>query len=406
MNSHAYDFSMHSMLRRLGAGVLLAVGLLGAATAQTPPLYTRWINYTPANGFPAGEVYSVAIQGAKVWAGTEHGLALIENGQVQKVFTRDDGLAGYAVMSVAVDHATGAVWVGALGGLSRYSGGKFTHYTVLSSGLANDLVYNVAVRGHYVWAATAAGVSRLNIWTHTWRIYSVLGQPSAPFKEPWAYALSIGPHKAYMGLWGGGVVTYDLRQHTWRPYLDPDGSAEIVLYRNQGLISNMVSSLAHGPQSNTFWAGTYFGLSGYDGTRWHNYLRQDSGLASNFINGVTLEGRRVWAATQRGLCEFDPATHIWVTYRPANWRALDSGSAARLGRGEILITDPHGRQRKLETASSIAHNYILSLAFQGRDIWVATAAGLSHGFASPSRRIHYDDQNRLQPHARPAYARH
>ena len=32
------------------------------------------------------------------------------------------------------------------------------------------------------------------------------------------------------------------------------------------------------------WASTYFGLSGYDGRNWHNYLTKDSGLASDFIN--------------------------------------------------------------------------------------------------------------------------
>ncbi len=34
---------------------------------------------------------------------------------------------------------------------------------------------------------------------------------------------------------------------------------------------------------------------------------------------------------------------------------------------------------KIETPTSLAHNYILNLAFQGDDIWVAMAAGLSHG---------------------------
>jgi len=52
--------------------------------AQTPPLYTKWINYTPANGFPEGEVYCVAIDGNQVWAGTSNGLVLLENDKVKK----------------------------------------------------------------------------------------------------------------------------------------------------------------------------------------------------------------------------------------------------------------------------------------------------------------------------------
>jgi hypothetical protein len=35
----------------------------------------------------------------------------------------------------------------------------------------------------------------------------------------------------------------------------------------------------------------------------------------------------------------------------------------------------------VETAP--AHNYVLGIDFQGRDIWVATAKGLSHGIYQP-----------------------
>jgi len=34
--------------------------------------------------------------------------------------------------------------------------------------------------------------------------------------------------------------------------------------------------------------------------------------------------------------------------------------------------------------STIAHNYVLGVAFQGDDIWVATAKGLSHGIRQKS----------------------
>jgi ligand-binding sensor domain-containing protein len=365
------------------AGLLLSAGLLVLATAslaaqspQTPPLYTKWVNYSPANGFPAGEVYCVAVNGNRVWAGTSHGLALIENGRVKKVFTPADGLAGEAVMSIAIDQETGDVWAGTFGGLSRFSAGQFTNYTNLTSGLANDLVYNVAIQGKYVWAATGAGASRLNTFTGEWKIFN---EQNSPFKEPWSYAVAVGKRKVYLGLWGGGVLVYDIAHHFWRPYLDPDDSMEIVLYRNQGLIHNMVSSIAYDPETKMFWAGTYFGLSGYDGRDWHNYLTKDSGLASNFVNGVQARGNNVWVATQKGLSELDYKTNTWVTYRPEDWRSLDTTKAEKARRGEILITYPDGKKRRIETPTALPHNYVLNVAFQGKDIWVATAEGLSHG---------------------------
>lgn len=368
------------MRNSLRAVLLLIAGLFAAASttvvAQTPPLYTKWINYTKANGFPEGEVFCVTVDGNRVWAGTSHGLALLENGRIQKIFTPADGLAGEAVMSVAVDGKTGEVWAGTFGGLSRYSAGQFKNYSNLTSGLANDLVYGVAIQGNYVWAATAGGVSRLNTETGDWTIFN---EQNAPFDEPWAYAVAIDKEKVYLGLWGGGVIVYDTAQHYWRPYTDPDGSMEIVLYRNQGLIHGIVSSIAYNATTKMFWAGTYFGLSGYDGRNWHNYLNKDSGLVDDFINGVQTRGDEVWACTQKGLSELDYKTNTWVTYRPENWTALDTAKAEQAGRGEIIITRPDGNTSKIATPTSLPHNYILNMAFQGEDIWVATADGLSHG---------------------------
>jgi ligand-binding sensor domain-containing protein len=357
--------------------LLCIVGLLilatGWVTAQTSSYYTKWINYTSANGFPPGEVYCVTVDGNRVWAGTGHGLVLLEDGRITKIFTTKDGLLGMAVMSVAVDKQTGAVWIGTFGGLSRYSGGQFTNYTNLSSGLANDLVYGVAMQGQYVWVATTAGVNRLDTYTGTWEIFN---ESNAPFEEPWAYGISVGAEKVYFAVWGGGVLAYDLANHYWKPYTDPDGQMELVLYRNQGLIHNIVSSVSWNPDTKTFWASTYFGLSSYDGRNWHNYLKKDSGLPSNFINAVKSRGNDVWACTQKGLSQFNTKSNTWVTYRPN----------AKTGRGEILLTRADGSKQRMESATTLAHNYILNLDFQGDDVWVATANGLSHGMRQTAKQ--------------------
>ncbi len=367
-------------LRKRTRSILACCALFGgllllgpcASNAQELPLYTQWINYTQANGFPEGEVFCVTVDGNRVWAGTEHGLVLLENGQVKKVFTPADGLVGRAVMSIAVDKQTGDLWIGTFGGLSQFSGGQFKNYTNLSSGLANDLVYSVAVQGQYIWVATAAGVSRLDTYSGAWTIFN---EKNSPFDEPWSYSLSLGKDKVYMGVWGGGVIVYDTTNGSWRPYTDPDGEMEIVLYRNQGLIHQIVSGVSYNPDTDMFWASTYFGLSGYDGRNWHNYLNKDSGLASDFINAVKSRGDEVWACTDKGLSYLDYRTQTWASYIPDN----------EGGRGAIEITGPDGKKRRIETSTSLTHNYILNIDFQGTDIWVATARGLSHGIRQPRK---------------------
>jgi ligand-binding sensor domain-containing protein len=362
------------VIRRALLSVALPLAALPCLSAQAPApnhaaqpaLYTKWINYTAANGFPKGEVYCVTVDGSRVWAGTSHGLVLLEDGRVKSIFSTDDGLASRAVMSIAADKQNGDVWVGTFGGLSLYSGGKFKNYTNLTSGLANDLVYGVALQGQFLWVATAAGVNRLDTNTGTWSIFN---ETNAPFNEPWAYGISVAQQKVYFAVWGGGVLAYDLAKLTWKPFTDPDGEQELVLYRNQGLIHNIVSSVSYNPDTKTFWASTYFGLSGYDGRNWHNYLTKDSGLASNFINAVQSRGDDVWSSTQSGLSQLDTRTNTWITY----------SRDQKTGRGEILVTSADGNKQRIVTETSLAHSYILNTAFQGDDIWVATAQGLSHG---------------------------
>ena len=59
----------------------------------------------------------------------------------------------------------------------------------------------------------------------------------------------------------------------------------------------------------------------------------------------------------------------WAVYRPA----LDTHKP------EMLVRDAGGKVTSVAVESAPAHNYILGVDFQGDDIWVATAKGLSHG---------------------------
>jgi len=344
------------------------------SAAERPHLYTRWENFTAANGMPEGEVFCVTVDGASVWAGTEDGLALIENGKVSKVYRPADGLANRVVMGIAVDHETGDLWIATFGGVSHLSGGHFENFGNLTSGLLNDICYGIAVQGKYVWVATTAGISRYNKYTGEWTDWS---EKNAPYHEPWGYGVALAPQidKVYFAMWGGGLIEYDDKIGYMKAYTDPDEEMELVLFKNQGLIHIIVSNVAWNPDTRMIWASTYFGLSGYDGRNWHNYLSKDSGLASDFINAPKSRGNQVWACTDKGLSMLDYKTNTWVTYRPNK----------KTGEGEILITWPDGRKETLSTPTTLAHNYTLNMDFQGEDIWVATALGLSHGIREPQK---------------------
>jgi hypothetical protein len=227
------------------------------------------------------------------------------------------------------------------------------------------LVYGVAVQGDSVRVATAAGGGRLDIKTGQWRLYN---ERNKPMFEIWSYSVTAGAERVDYAVWGEGVLEYDVDAGRWKDYNDPDGENEIVLLKDQGLIHEMTTSVSWAEKGHVLWVATYFGASRYDGRYWRNFLEKDSGLPGNFLNQVkAVDGTRAWFATDKGLAYYDGTN--WAVYRAA----LDTHAP------EMIVRDAMGAVTRIPTETAPAHNYILGLDFQGNDLWVATAHGLSHG---------------------------
>ncbi len=362
------------------ATVLSAPLLLAASPARPVPKSTagassvpqmpkfQFENFTTANGLPDNHVFSVLVDGQRIWAGTENGLAVYENHK-WKTYTTADGLAHRAVLSLALDKRTGDVWAGTMGGLSRVSSGRIDTFTQLNSGLSNDVVYGVSVEGENVWVATAAGACRLDLRTNQWSLYN---ERNTPMVEIWVYGVHATPAKVYFAVWGSGLLEYDQQTGRWDKYEDPDGENEMVLFKDQGLIHEIVTSVSYIEKDNIVWAATYFGDSRYDGRYWHNFLTKDSGLPSNFTNTVKgIDANHAWFGTDKGLAYYDGTN--WAVYRPS----------LTTGKPEMTVRDAQGKVTAIPVTTAPAHNYIFGIDFQGSDIWVATAKGLSHGILQP-----------------------
>jgi ligand-binding sensor domain-containing protein len=346
-------------IARLITVLLIAVHSFAASPEM--PRY-RWENFTTANGLPDNHVYCVLVDGGRIWAGTEDGLAKYEDGK-WTVLRPSDGLAHRAVLNLALDKRTGDLWVATMGGLSRVSAGRIDTFTQLNSGVSNDVVYGVAVQGDYVWVATAAGASRLDTRTGQWSLYN---ERNTPMYEIWTYAVTAAPDKVYYAVWGAGVLEYDVKTERWKDYNDPDGETELVLFKDQGLIHEITTSVSY--VDKILWVATYFGDSRYDGRNWHNFLTKDSGLPSNFTNQVkAIDANRAWFCTDKGLAYYDGTN--WAVYRPS----------LETGKPEMLVRDVDGKTKSFPVQTAPAHNYVLGIDFQGDDVWVATAKGLSHG---------------------------
>jgi ligand-binding sensor domain-containing protein len=350
----------------MSAVLALAAQLAFAAPPQMPRY--RFENFTTANGLPDNQVFVVLVDGKRIWAGTRKGLAVYEN-HVWKSFIATDGSEPEqgTVLSLALDKRTGDLWVGTMGGLNRISAGRLDKYTQWDSGLSNDVIYGVSVEGENVWVATAINGCRLNLRTGQWSYYN---EHNTPMDEPWTSSVSAAPGKVYYGIDGSGVLEFDQEAERWKKYGDPDGENEMVLARDQGLIHEIVSSVSY--VDNVLWVATTFGDSRYDGRYWHNFLTKDSGLPSNFTNFVKgVDGQRAWFCTDKGLAYYDGAN--WAVYR----------SSLTDGKPEMTVRDADGNVTPVAVTTAPSHNYILGIDFDGNDIWVATAKGLSHGILQP-----------------------
>src|SRR5450759_4386074 len=182
--------------------------------AKSMPVYGHWRNFTTKDGLPSDKAYTVRIDGKRVLVGTHDGLAVYEDGK-WKTYTTKDGLAHNGVVSIDVSEETGDVWIGTLGGLNRWSAGKFETFTQLNSGLPNDLVYCVICDGKDVWAATAGGAGHYDTYTKAWEIFT---EKNAPMHEPWTYGVSAGDGKIFIAAWGGGVIEYTTKTKKFKDY--------------------------------------------------------------------------------------------------------------------------------------------------------------------------------------------
>jgi ligand-binding sensor domain-containing protein len=328
--------------------------------AKAMPVYGNWRNFTTKDGLPSDKAYSVRIDGDRVLVGTHDGLAVYENDK-WKTYTTYEGLAHNGVVSIDVSEMTGDVWIGTLGGLTRWSSGKFTTFNQFNSGLPNDLVYCVYCDGKDVWVATGGGAGHYDTQTGQWEIFT---EQNAPMHEPWTYGVSTGGGKVYIAAWGGGVIEYDNTTHRFRDYTDPDGFMEIDLQPDDGIIHDITTATAYG--DSILWVSTYFGMSRYDGKNWKGYFNHDSGLASNFINFLRAEGRAVFVCSDNGLSSTDGTT--WVTYKK------DDNSE----NGKAIITN--GTEKKeIPLSPSISHNFIIGVDAEDDVLWVATSKGVSRG---------------------------
>ncbi len=331
------------------------------------PVYGNWRSFTKKDGLPADKAYCVRIDGDRVLVGTSGGLAVYENGKWTN-YTTKDGLGHNGVLAIDVSQLTGDVWLGTLGGLTRWSGGQFYTFTQLNSGMPNDVIYSVVCDGKDVWVATGGGAGHYDTYKDQWEIYM---ERNAPMHEPWTYGVCAGGGKIWIAAWGGGIIEYNKKTKKFRDYIDPDEQMELDVFPDDGVVHDITTGVSW--SDGILWVATYFGVNWYDGAHWKTFFDHDSGLLSNFNNFNRAVGPVVYYCTDKGLSTFNGKT--WVSYQ-----RNENGQG-----GKVFITNgPKLTEEGVKTTqytvpTSITHNFVIGVDADENQVWVATSHGVSRG---------------------------
>jgi len=212
----------------IGAGCIGTTD--GVALGKTWSMHAR-------EGLPSPDVAAIAVDGARVYAGTfDRGLAVIEDGKVKRIV---DPALDNQINALAVDKGT--LWIATARGLSRAKNGSFRRFTEVDGlpskdvhavaslasggvlvgtsrgaaivresveplgkkqGVTGDAVWAVAEKNGELWLGTNAGLFIGNPGGKFRRMSKLTGE----LPDDWVTALAIDGDTVYVGTYAGGVV--------------------------------------------------------------------------------------------------------------------------------------------------------------------------------------------------------
>ncbi|MCD6326592.1 hypothetical protein J7M28_03415 [bacterium] len=275
--------------------------------------------YTPSDGLIPTEVAALACDSLTVWFGAEGGVCSF-NGEIFTTYTAENsGLLINDVTAIAIDGRSLDKYIGTEKGLSVYDGVEWTSYTPYNCDLASPYVSALFVDedADEVYVGTDFGLSVMNITTGLWRQYKVehgmvANRVSCITKDDDG-DIWIGTYQGVSRFDGANWYSYTAGNgRLCSNYVNgiaasSDGYIWVAtdkgLVRIDGSISLFYTVAEHGPlgftsdnvlsvtceASGKVYFGTDVGLFVFNGSLFGSYL--SAGLASNFINCVTIEDR-------------------------------------------------------------------------------------------------------------------
>jgi ligand-binding sensor domain-containing protein len=310
----------------------------------------------------------------------------------------------------AIKDEPGYVWVATYGqGIYRYSkkDNSWENFSTQEGNLNNDLFFNIAVSKDYIWAGAAEGLyiynKKKDVWTN--KKFAFGGEMGN-----WIRALCYDQDQNVLWIGRFKNLTYlDVRRQRYKDY--------DKTIKGDSKTNNFTAISLDG--DSLVWFGTEGGVHKYYKNRninsnyaWDFYTNKDGRFLEEgsfvSISDLLFDNKFVWFGTDEfitkeqpefnlgGIYIFDrnrrwfriskkdglPANGIYCLERTANtvWASVyqfSKDDRAEYGHGVALINRITGDVKDLDLdMAKIKTSTILSLLFDGTDIWIGTDNGL------------------------------
>ncbi|WP_291125879.1 T9SS type A sorting domain-containing protein [Flavobacterium sp. UBA6031] len=272
---------------------------------------TKWYDYSPPKSVVYNGCSAIAFQNdGKIWFTTTNNGAYMYNGTSWQQY-KSSVFTG--ANSMAIDNS-GNKWFATSSGLVKYNGSNWTAFNTSNSGLKFNTVSDLAIdKNGNIWLATGSPDETRDATT-------------------------------------GRIAKFDGTNWTYyNPFNDDMGS-------------NFVYSIAVDPNGK-IWAGTYSGLTVFDGAKWTNYTDSHTTSTDNLqVLSIDFDSNgNKWFGTTCGILEFDDLTasinssysqnEIRIGPNPAN-SYVNIDLSGQNSNNEISILDVKGLLVLKKTVSS------------------------------------------------------
>ena len=237
----------------------------------------------------------------------ENGLYRIKDNQVSNISSTPKGKN--AISSNFVRHCCedrqGKIWIGTFKGIDiyDYSTDTFSNYMKENDGHNISVWYMLCDQQGSMWIGTYfKGVYRINT-SNTYRYFSPHILTSLRF--PVSCIQQDKENNLWIGTSGGGMNKYNLHTQKAELYSTQAGKNSIS--------HNNINAICYDSTRNTLWIGTNLGglnrlnLKNNSIKVYRHNANNENSLLSDIVKDIAIHEGKLYIATQKGICSFDPA---------------------------------------------------------------------------------------------------